>query len=160
MGLRSGVTAPLSARGRVYGAISVGSIDSGRVFGPTDLAFLEELGRRAGVAIDNARLYSQLATTNRKLQELLLPPALPPIPGATSAARYVAAGDNEVGGDFYDMFAVVDGSWAALVGDVQGKGAAAAGMTGLGVLARPDRARGSTGTSRYCSATPSPWSAG
>jgi len=131
VGVTSGVTAPLSARGRVYGAISVGSIESGRVFGPTDLAFLEELGRRAGLAIDNARLYSQLASTNRKLQELLLPPDLPPIEGVTTAARYLAAGDNEVGGDFYDLFVAIDGTWVALVGDVQGKGATAAGMTGL-----------------------------
>jgi PAS domain S-box-containing protein len=131
LGLRSGITAPLMVRGRVRGAISVGSIESGRRFDASDLAFLEEVGRRAGVAIDNARLYTELADVARNLQASLLPPALPVLPGAEIAARYLAAGGFQVGGDFYDVFQTADGAWAALVGDVEGKGTRAAGLTGL-----------------------------
>ena len=131
LGLRSGITVPLMAGGDVYGSLSVGSMGSGRVYGDDDLRFLEELGRRAGFAVRNARLYSELADAAQRLQANLLPPTLPAIDGMTLAARYLAAGPTEVGGDFYDVFATGDGEWAILIGDVCGKGAGAAGLTGL-----------------------------
>ena len=65
----------------------------------------EDLARRAAVAVDNARLYSERAQIARTLQESLLPPQLPTIPGVEVAARYLAAGEGiDVGGDFYDLF--------------------------------------------------------
>jgi serine phosphatase RsbU (regulator of sigma subunit) len=69
-----------------------------------------------------------IATT---LQEALLPPRLPVIPGLSVAARFRAAGRaSEVGGDFYDLFAVDEG-WMVLMGDVTGKGPSAAATTSL-----------------------------
>ena len=66
------------------------------------------------------------------LQVKLLPERLPEIPGALLAARYRAAGElNEVGGDFYDVFAALGAEWALVVGDVSGKGAEAAAITAL-----------------------------
>jgi serine phosphatase RsbU (regulator of sigma subunit) len=66
------------------------------------------------------------------LQESLLPPRLPEIPGLHVAARYVAGGTGaEVLGDFYDIFPSVRGSWGMVVGDVCGKGAPAAKSTAL-----------------------------
>ena len=66
------------------------------------------------------------------LQESLLPSALPRIPGVEAAAHFQAAGEPYlVGGDFYDVFQARDGSWAVAVGDVCGKGAEAAAVTGL-----------------------------
>ncbi|HEU0055586.1 MAG TPA: GAF domain-containing sensor histidine kinase [Longimicrobium sp.] len=59
LGLRSFIVAPLVARGRVLGAITLGLTDSGRSYGAADLAHAEEVARRAAIAIDNARLYSQ-----------------------------------------------------------------------------------------------------
>ena len=54
------------------------------------------------------------------------------MPGAEVAARFRPAGDqNEVGGDFYDVFLSGDGVWTAIVGDVVGKGAEAAAVTSL-----------------------------
>ena len=50
---------PIEARGRRLGALTLVSSGSGRVFGPRDLALAEEFGRRAGLALDNARLYSE-----------------------------------------------------------------------------------------------------
>src|SRR5439155_23471108 len=97
-----------------------------------DLALAEDLARRAATAIDLARLYDERSRVARKLQESLLPPSLPEIPGLQVAVRYQAAGEGtEVGGDFYDVFATGDGAWAAVIGDVCGKGAEAAGLTGL-----------------------------
>jgi PAS domain S-box-containing protein len=131
LGLRSGITVPVVARGRTLGAISLGAAEAGRDFGQDELALLEEVGRRAGLAIDNARLYSERATIAAKLQESLLPRQLPNISGLELAARYLAAGAVEVGGDFYDVFATGDGGWALVVGDVRGKGVDAAAVTGM-----------------------------
>ena len=69
--------------------------------------------------------------TARALQESLLPPALPSIPGVEVAAFYHPADDSVVGGDFYDVFALDGGRWALVVGDVSGKGAEAAAVTAL-----------------------------
>jgi serine phosphatase RsbU (regulator of sigma subunit) len=92
----------------------------------------EELARRAGVAIDNARLYTERTRIAHTLQARLLPERLPAIPGLRLAARYRAAGElNEVGGDFYDVFALGEREWALLVGDVSGKGADGAAVTAL-----------------------------
>ncbi|MGH3090341.1 MAG: PP2C family protein-serine/threonine phosphatase [Rubrobacteraceae bacterium] len=66
------------------------------------------------------------------LQRALLPPALPEIPGAEVGASYVAAGEGiEVGGDFYDVFAIENDGWALVMGDVTGKGPEAASLTSL-----------------------------
>lgn len=78
------------------------------------------------------RAAEQAATLSRTLQESLLPPHLPVIPGAQVAARYHhGAGDNDVLGDFYDVFPSTRGAWAAVVGDVSGKGPLAAKTTAL-----------------------------
>jgi integral membrane sensor domain MASE1 len=66
------------------------------------------------------------------LQESLLPPRLPAVPGLDVAADFRPAGEpNLVGGDFYDLFSNDDGSWLVVVGDVCGKGVNAARLTGL-----------------------------
>jgi serine phosphatase RsbU (regulator of sigma subunit) len=102
------------------------------VFGEADLRLAEQLGRQAGVAIDNARLYTERLRIAHTLQARLLPDHLPVVPGARQAARYRAAGElNEVGGDFYDVFARPNGEWVLVVGDVAGKGAEAAAVTAL-----------------------------
>jgi serine phosphatase RsbU (regulator of sigma subunit) len=92
----------------------------------------EEIARRAGLAVENARLYTERARIAHTLQAELLPARLPPIANAQVAVRYRAAGElNEVGGDFYDVFARRDGDWAFVIGDVSGKGAEAAAVTAL-----------------------------
>lgn len=67
----------------------------------------------------------------RTLQDSLLPPHLPGVPGVQVAARYMAAGTVEVVGDFYDLFHVVGGWWCAVIGDVCGHGVEAAKVTAL-----------------------------
>jgi serine phosphatase RsbU (regulator of sigma subunit) len=121
----------MTARGRTLGAITFANSEAFRRFDEEDLALAEELGRRAGVATDNARLHGELQYIARTLQESLLPPHLPELPGVEAAARFHAAGEgNEVGGDFYDLFEAGD-SWAIVIGDVCGKGADAAAVTAL-----------------------------
>jgi serine phosphatase RsbU (regulator of sigma subunit) len=66
------------------------------------------------------------------LRQSLLPTSLPTIPGCELAVRFLPAQAAElVGGDFYDAFAVSDGRWAIIVGDVCGKGAEAAAITAM-----------------------------
>jgi phosphoserine phosphatase RsbU/P len=65
------------------------------------------------------------------LQRTLLPPSLPKIDGLTLASRYHPASARQVGGDFYDVFALGGDRWAFFIGDVEGHGAEAAAVTSL-----------------------------
>jgi serine phosphatase RsbU (regulator of sigma subunit) len=130
--IRSAVVVPLRARGRVMGVLSMAHAESGRTFGPHDLAFTQELARAAATAIDNARLYEERSRIARTLQSSLLPPSLPSIPGVEVVARYRPTGRGTlVGGDFYDLFEEGTDDWALVMGDVCGKGTEAAALTGL-----------------------------
>lgn len=72
-----------------------------------------------------------LKRLNATLQKTLLPPALANVPGLNVAAHYHIASADEVGGDFYDLFPLAAGTWGLFLGDVCGKGAAAAAVTSL-----------------------------
>ncbi|MGH2677198.1 MAG: PP2C family protein-serine/threonine phosphatase [Actinomycetota bacterium] len=130
--LRSAVIAPLQARGRTFGAMTMVMAESGRLYRSQDLTFVEQLARSASTALDNARLYRESSQVARTLQQSLLPADLPEIPGVEVAARYRAATEGTmVGGDFYDLFETGRGDWVMVVGDVCGKGPEAAALTGL-----------------------------
>ncbi len=132
LGIRSHMILPLTARGRILGAISFVFGQSGRRYTEADLTLALELARHAALAVDNGRLYQQQLHIARTLQETLLPPSLPEMTGMEVAARYRAAREgSEVGGDFYDVFETVEGGWVLVIGDVCGKGAEAAAVTGL-----------------------------
>ncbi|MEU2801070.1 SpoIIE family protein phosphatase [Streptomyces sp. NPDC007117] len=73
----------------------------------------------------------RLKLLNTTLQKTLLPPALANVPGLDVAAHYHIASVDEVGGDFYDLFPLAAGTWGLFLGDVCGKGAAAAAVTSL-----------------------------
>jgi serine phosphatase RsbU (regulator of sigma subunit) len=129
---QSWMIVPLVARGRILGTVSLVISDSGRRFDEEDLALAQDLADRAALAIDNARLFGERSRTAITLQQSLLPPRLPRIPGIELAARYQAAGEtNEVGGDFYDIFRTGSRNWSIVIGDVCGKGPQAAAMTAL-----------------------------
>jgi serine phosphatase RsbU (regulator of sigma subunit) len=132
LGIREGIVAPLRARGRILGAVTFVAAESGRVLTRDDVDLVEELARRAGLSVDNARLYTERSAIAHTLQAELLPSRLPAIPGVEVAVRYRAAGElNEVGGDFYDVFERRGQGWAFEIGDVSGKGAEAAAVTAL-----------------------------
>ena len=86
------------------------------------------LAARRAVADAEHRL-GQVQRLASALQASLLPPALSPIPGLKVAATYNPASAYEVGGDFYDVFPVDEHSWGFVIGDVRGKGPAAAART-------------------------------
>lgn len=132
LGLRAALIVPLAARGRTFGAITMVTAESGRIYEPEDLQLAEDLAGRAALAVDNALLYGEREHVARTLQKTLLPPVLPIIPGLRIAARYLPASRGmEVGGDFYDVFQNGHGGWAMVIGDVCGKGVEAASLTAL-----------------------------
>jgi PAS domain S-box-containing protein len=132
LGLRSSLIVPIRASGRTHGAIELFFGDSGRRFGDADLVVATALAARVGLHIENARLYGERAHVADTLQQSLLPAELPFIPGVEIAAHYrPAGGENQVGGDFYDIFASEEGVWTVVIGDVSGKGPEAAALTAL-----------------------------
>jgi serine phosphatase RsbU (regulator of sigma subunit) len=101
-----------------------------RRFAKDDVELAEDLARRAALAMDNVRLYQQEHTVADTLQRSLLP-ELPEVPGLQAAAHYVSASTAaDVGGDFYDLLHLPDGSVGMVVGDVVGHDVAAAAAMG------------------------------
>ncbi|MEV8569186.1 SpoIIE family protein phosphatase [Streptomyces sp. NPDC051322] len=125
------VVLPLVARNRVIGMLTLGK-PSDDHFRQEILELAEDLSRRAALALDNARLYSERTAISQALQRSLLPPGLPEVPNVEVEVIYRAAGEgNEVGGDFYDLFPIHDGAYGFAIGDVCGTGPEAAAVTGL-----------------------------
>jgi serine phosphatase RsbU (regulator of sigma subunit)/anti-sigma regulatory factor (Ser/Thr protein kinase) len=121
----------LRARGRRLGTVVLGR-RAGSPIEPDALALAEELVRRAALALDNALLYRMHRATSEALQRGLLPAAIPDVPGLEVGVAYQAAGHGlDVGGDFYDLYALDEQCWRFSVGDVAGNGPEAAGVTGL-----------------------------
>ena len=138
LGLRSAVTVALQARGEITGTLTLVTAWSGRRYRQEDVRFAWILSGRVALALDNSGLFADLEQAERAraeiaetLQRGLLPPPLPHIPGWSIAAMYRPAGaENEVGGDFYDVFRV-PGGWMLVIGDVTGRGAHAASITAV-----------------------------
>ncbi|GIF74310.1 SpoIIE family protein phosphatase [Asanoa siamensis] len=126
-----GFAVPLVARGQRLGTLAVGRHLRHR-HDPDEIAVVEDVARRAGLAIENARIHEERRKVAHTLQQSLLPPVLPVVKGIGFAAEYVPTGDAaEVGGDFYDVMPLPDDRWLVVVGDVSGKGVPAAAVTGL-----------------------------
>jgi PAS domain S-box-containing protein len=70
-GVTSRVIVPLSVHGRVFGALTCGTIGSGRLYGLADLSFAQDLARRAALALENARLYEASQAAIRAREEVL-----------------------------------------------------------------------------------------
>ncbi|MGC4938823.1 SpoIIE family protein phosphatase [Kribbella sp. DT2] len=130
-----------------------------------ELAQLEAETAQLQAEADRAQLQDALAV----LQQSLLPAQLPVVPGVETAAYYHTASAIQLGGDFYDVFAVDRHRWGFFLGDVCGKGSAAAAVTSLArytlraaALHDPGSAlatlnavlneRFATGDPRYCTA--------
>jgi serine phosphatase RsbU (regulator of sigma subunit) len=121
------VEIPLRARGRVIGRMALGA----ERMGEDERTTARLLAEHAALALDGALLAARQTRVASELQAGLLPPVLPAVPHLELAARYRAASASaEVGGDFYDAFSA-QGDWVLLIGDVAGKGPAAAAITGL-----------------------------
>jgi PAS domain S-box-containing protein len=127
LGVRSAISVPLFAEGQTLGVLSVIYGPSRRAYTHDDLPMIEELGRRAGLAIHKARLFEREHRAAESFQEASLPAQLPEAPGLGLDAYY-APGRAEalVGGDWYDALRLVDGRVVVSIGDVAGSGLQAA----------------------------------
>ena len=130
LGGLSVMSVPLVARRRMLGAMALVMTDERRAFTSEDLDLVRDLSRRAAMAMDNVRLYQQEHTVAETLQRSLLP-ELPVIPGVTAAAHYLSASSGaDVGGDFYDLLHLPDGTVGVAIGDVVGHDVTAAAAMG------------------------------
>ena len=126
------IIVPMIGAAGPVGAITLAMSESLRRLSDVDVSLAERLARRAGTAVEHARLYTARTRIARALQSALLPASLPEITGVDIDAVYSPAGElNDVGGDFYDVFPYRGDGWMLVIGDVCGKGASAAGVTAL-----------------------------
>ncbi len=99
---------------------------------PEELEALSVLANQAGMAVENANRFERQRQVTRSLQQSLLSAEMPVLDGCEIDAIYEpASGDKDIGGDFYDVFQLPNGSYAMAVGDVSGKGAEAAARTAM-----------------------------
>lgn len=132
LNLRSALVVPLLVRGKPMGVLTWVSTDEGRRYDEDDVHFAEHLARRSASALDNAELYSQTRAVAEQLQRAVLPESVSGTDTWEVQCAYLPSGRTDVGGDFYDAFALDDGRVVAFVGDVMGRGvAAAAAMAGM-----------------------------
>jgi PAS domain S-box-containing protein len=125
---QSAAVAPLIARGSTLGAISFLHALTDLRYDASDLQLLGELADRAALSLDNARLYEERDRIAQDLQRGLRPPEPPFVPGLDVSVVFDPYGEGmEIGGDLYDILPTDDGCWI-VIGDVAGKGSAAAGV--------------------------------
>src|SRR4051794_14790546 len=121
---------PLRARGETFGGIAMLNTRERGPHSEMEIATAVEVARRAGLALDNARLYGNQLKVAETLQRSLLTP--PPQPDDLEiAVRYQPAASNmHVGGDWYDAFQQADGATLLVIGDVVGHNVDAAAAMG------------------------------
>jgi anti-sigma regulatory factor (Ser/Thr protein kinase)/putative methionine-R-sulfoxide reductase with GAF domain len=127
-GVRSLLGVPLLVGDRLLGVLHVGTLTP-RHFGEADVDLLQMVADRVALATQ-----AHLSETERRaavlLQRRLLPEGMPQVPGLEVAIRYIAGGEGDVGGDWYDMFTLPSGWVCMTVGDVVGRGLRAASVMG------------------------------
>lgn len=124
-------TLPLLVEGEAIGALAFRFAAEERILGPEERELALALAAQCAQALERARLYEAEHEVAEALQARLLPHELPRAPGVAVAARYRASAlPGQVGGDFYDAFALPAGRIGLVIGDVVGRGPQAAAVMG------------------------------
>lgn len=122
---------PMHARDQVVGAVILARFGSHRTYESDEIALAVEAADRIGMAVDNARLFARQRDAAVTLQHTLLPQRLPDLPGVDAGARYLAgSAEVGVGGDWFDLTPLPDGTLGLVIGDVMGRGIRAAAIMG------------------------------
>jgi sigma-B regulation protein RsbU (phosphoserine phosphatase) len=127
-GLRVLYGVPIVAQGELLGVLHIGRTEA-RAFADETVALLPLVADRMAMAAHLHRARSEQAAATM-LVDSLLPSRLPVTDGWDLAARYVPGADTGVGGDWYDVFPLPGGRLGVVIGDVVGKGLAAAIVMG------------------------------
>ncbi|MGB8650290.1 MAG: SpoIIE family protein phosphatase [Mycobacteriales bacterium] len=124
----SALVVPLTAHGRTFAALTV---LREQPYTEAEVAYVLDLARRAALALDNAQRYAFERTMAETFQRSLLPREVPNSALLSAASRYLAgARGQQVGGDWFDLIELDDGSQVLVVGDVMGRGVQAAAVMG------------------------------
>lgn len=123
-GLHTLLGVPLLAGEVLVGVLHVGRLTD-TPFGAADITLLEEVASRIALALRTRTTRSEREAA-LALQRSLWPEALPTVPGLEFAARYVPAGNGGTSGDWYDVLTAPSGATWVVMGDVAGRGLAAA----------------------------------
>lgn len=124
---RSKIVVPVLAQNHIFGALTFVRTHEGNEFDLGDLTFAIELGRRAGLAVANAKQFHREQYVAETLQRSFLPRRFPSRPGMELSAHYrPGSTEASVGGDWYDAFENGAGDIVVTIGDVTGKGVEAA----------------------------------
>jgi serine phosphatase RsbU (regulator of sigma subunit)/anti-sigma regulatory factor (Ser/Thr protein kinase) len=127
MGYRSKIVVPVVAQSHIFGALTFVRTSSAEAFDEQDVRAAQELGRRAGLAVANAKQYHREQHVAATLQRAFLSQDFPKRDGLIFHGVYrPGKGDVQLGGDWYDAFETGDGSIVITIGDVTGKGIEAA----------------------------------
>jgi len=130
LGVGSVIVVPLAARSSILGTMTLVRRPGEPPYEETDLGIAADLGRRAALTLDNARMYTREHEVAGALQRSLLPVVLP-VDGVRTATRYLPGTQtSQIGGDWYDVFALPDGAVGMAIGDVMGHDLAAAAAMG------------------------------
>lgn len=125
------VAVPLVLGGRRLGALRF-SFRAAQLFDEQQRRFVAALADQASQALDRSQLHAQRLALSRRLQRSLLPGRVPTVPGVEVAAIHHPLGDGmELGGDFYDVWAMADGRFAFALGDACGTGPEAAALSAM-----------------------------
>ena len=127
LGLRSAIRVPIFAGGRRVALVGVAMAAEARIWTAEEITLVETVAAQTRTAAEAARLRLREHNIATQLQEALQPPLPDSVPGLKPKKYYEAALEEaEVGGDFYDVFPIGEGRTALVVGDLSGKGLAAA----------------------------------
>ncbi|MDX6311485.1 MAG: hypothetical protein QOF44_949 [Streptomyces sp.] len=128
---RSMLVVPLKARNVVLGFMILLRHGERPVFNDMDRVTGAELAARAGLVLDNARMYTYQENVADTLQDSMLPQITPRMPGCDVATRYLPGTRlGRVGGDWFDTIKLPGSRLALVVGDVMGHGLNSAAMMG------------------------------
>jgi serine phosphatase RsbU (regulator of sigma subunit)/anti-sigma regulatory factor (Ser/Thr protein kinase) len=130
-GIQSLIAVPLPDPAGPFGALVFCYAHSGRRYTEDDVPLAQEIARRVAPAVENAIRFEREQQMVELLQRSLLPEALPELPDAELAARYLPGTSGvKIGGDWYDVVRVDDGRLVLAIGDVVGHGVRAAAAMG------------------------------
>lgn len=126
LGTRALASVPMTVDGACVGGLLV-SYRSPQDYPPEQEAFLAAFAAQVSQALRRGLAYQLQRSTSEQLQRSLMPHSLPELPGLALGAHYQPGGVNvDVGGDWYDVMTLPDGSAVIVLGDVMGKGVPAA----------------------------------